>query len=188
MFRVHTSIIRSIRCWVAACGFLHCKEWDIWRCPEIIYTWPVKQMYIFLFLFFYVHRAGHRNIISILKPTRCTHVSNLIILEWHSSCFVRSFRPSSGVQDCTYGNRHMSNRYCCLLASKHTAVSVWQMPVAICYTHKIQFAYVQNIYKNTSNYMCYKNLAIISATKCKFLCKFTLYGQRRVKASGYCIK
>ena len=24
------------------------------------------------------------------------------ILEWHSTCFGRSFRPSSGVQDCTY--------------------------------------------------------------------------------------
>jgi len=29
MFRVHTAIIRSIRCWVAAYGFLHCKEWGI---------------------------------------------------------------------------------------------------------------------------------------------------------------
>jgi len=38
--------------------------------------------------------------------------------------------PSSGVQDCTYYNRHMSNRYCCLLvsgdvpASKQTTVFV----------------------------------------------------------------
>ena len=32
--------------------------------------------------------------------------------------------PSSGVQDCTYSNSHLSNRYCCLLASKQTAVSV----------------------------------------------------------------
>jgi len=47
------------------------------------------------------------------------------ILEWHSTCFVRSFRPSSGVQDCTYSNRHLSNRYRCLLASRQTAVSVW---------------------------------------------------------------
>jgi hypothetical protein len=38
-------------------------------------------------------------------------------LEWHSTCFGRSFRPSSGVRDCTYSNRHLSNRYCCLLAS-----------------------------------------------------------------------
>jgi len=38
-----------------------------------------------------------------------------------------SFRPSSGVQDCTYSNRPMSNRYWCLPASgfpasKQTAV------------------------------------------------------------------
>ena len=38
-----------------------------------------------------------------------------ILLEKHSTCFGRSSRPSSGVQDCTYSNTHMSNRYCCLL-------------------------------------------------------------------------
>jgi len=36
--------------------------------------------------------------------------------------FRRSFRPSSGIQDCTYSNRYMSNRYCCLLTSKQIAV------------------------------------------------------------------
>jgi len=66
------------------------------------------------------------------KPTRCTNVSNLFILEWHCTCFRRYFRPSSGVQDCTYSNRHLSNRYCCLLDSKQTAVSVWQMSVVLC--------------------------------------------------------
>jgi len=49
---------------------------------------------------------------SIVKPTRCTSVSNLFYVEWHCTCFGRSFRPSSGVQDCTYSNRYMSNRYC----------------------------------------------------------------------------
>ena len=48
------------------------------------------------------------------------------ILEWHSTCFGRPFRTSSGFQDCKY-----SNRYCCLLASEQTAISVWQMPVAV---------------------------------------------------------
>jgi len=43
--------------------------------------------------------------------------------------FRRSFRPSSGVQDRTYSNRHLSNRYCYLLASKQTAVSVWLLYV-----------------------------------------------------------
>ena len=52
-------------------------------------------------------------LISLVKPTRCTSVSNLFILEWHSTCFGRSFRSLSGVQDCTY-----SNRYYCLLTSK----------------------------------------------------------------------
>ena len=39
------------------------------------------------------------------------------------------FRSSSAVQDCTYSNRHMSNRYWCLLASKQSAVSVWLLYV-----------------------------------------------------------
>jgi len=35
-----------------------------------------------------VHRAVHRNIISIVKPTSCTNVSNLFYGgEWHSTCF-----------------------------------------------------------------------------------------------------
>jgi len=52
------------------------------------------------------------------------------ILFWIDTlCFGRSFRPSSRVQDCTYSNRHMSNRYCFLLVSKQTAVSVWLLYV-----------------------------------------------------------
>ena len=84
------------------------------------------------------------------------------ILEWHSTSFGRSFRPSSWVQDCAYSNRHLSNRccclllasrkqylfdiclllyvqswthddgYCCLFASKQRAVSVWHTPIAVC--------------------------------------------------------
>jgi len=46
-----------------------------------------------------------------------------LILQWHSTCFGRSFCPSSGVQDCTYSKRHMSNRYCCLLASGYPLAS-----------------------------------------------------------------
>jgi len=56
-------------------------------------------------------------IISIVKPTRCTNVSNLFYfgITLH---FGWSFHPSSGVHNCTYSNKHMSNRYCyCLLAS-----------------------------------------------------------------------
>jgi hypothetical protein len=56
-------------------------------------------------------------IISKVKPTRCTNVSNLFYFGKTLNMFRRSFRPSSGVQDCTYSNRHLSNRYYCLLAS-----------------------------------------------------------------------
>ena len=39
----------------------------------------------------------------------------LFILVKRSKCFGRSFRPSSGGQNCTYGNRYMSNSCCYLL-------------------------------------------------------------------------
>ena len=57
---------------------------------------------------FDVHRAMHRNIISIVKPTRCTNVSNLFYFGMTPYMF-RSFHPSSGVRDCTCSNRHLSN-------------------------------------------------------------------------------
>ena len=58
-----------------------------------------------------------KNNFALVKPTGCTNVSKLFYSWWHSTCFGRPFLPSSGVQDCTYSNRHMSNGYCCLLAS-----------------------------------------------------------------------
>ena len=39
-----------------------------------------------------------------------------LILEWHSTCFGRSFRPSSAVQDCTYSNQ--TDTAVCLLGSR----------------------------------------------------------------------
>jgi len=60
----------------------------------------------------------HSNAISIVKPTRCTISQIYFVLEQHSTCFGRSFRPLSGVQDCTCSIRYMSYRFCgCLLAS-----------------------------------------------------------------------
>jgi len=53
-------------------------------------------------------------IISIVNPTTCTDISNLFYFGMNSTCFERSFRPSSGVQDCTYSNRHLSNSSICL--------------------------------------------------------------------------
>ena len=52
--------------------------------------------------------------ISIVIPTRRTIFE---IIEYHSTCFGRSFRPSSGVQDCRHSIRYMSYRLVdCLLA------------------------------------------------------------------------
>ena len=107
------------------------------------------------------HRALHHNIISIIKPTRCTSVSNLFYFGMTLYMFrkvfpsiIRSSRPyirATGICQtdtavclqaskqadsiiCTveYSNRDLSNRYCSLLPSKQIAVSVWQMPFAVC--------------------------------------------------------
>ena len=52
----------------------------------------------------------------------------LFILVKRSTCFGRSFHPLSGAQNCTYGNRHMSNS-CCYL----------QQPFGICLLPYVQF-------------------------------------------------
>jgi len=72
-------------------------------------------------------------VIYFYSKTNQMHQCIKFILFWNNStCFGRSFRPSPAVKDCTYSNRHMSNKYCCLLASKQTAVSLWHIPVAVC--------------------------------------------------------
>jgi len=47
------------------------------------------------------------------------------ILEWHSTCFGRSFHPSSAVQDCTYSNQ--TDTATCLLTgiSVCTVLNCW---------------------------------------------------------------
>ena len=57
---------------------------------------------------FDIHRAMHRNIISIVKPTRCTNVSNLLYFGMTLYMLRTIFPPIK---------RHLSNRYCCLFAS-----------------------------------------------------------------------
>jgi len=60
---------------------------------------------------------------SIVNPTRCTNVAIYFIFETHPTCFGRSLRPSSGDHDCTYRNRHISNRTAdCMLASSQRSV------------------------------------------------------------------
>ena len=52
--------------------------------------------------------------ICIVKPTRCTIFK---FIEYHSTCFGRSFCPSSGVEDCTHNIRCMPYSLVdCLLA------------------------------------------------------------------------
>ena len=79
--------------------------------------------------YFDVHRAVHHNIISIVKPTRCTNVSNLFYFGMTTHMFRTVFLSTTSSSRLYI---QLSNSYCCLLARKQTAVSVWQMPVAVC--------------------------------------------------------
>ena len=77
-------------------------------------------------------------VVYFYSKTYQMHQCIKFILFWnYSTCFGRSFRPSSGVQDCTYSNRHMSNRYCWLLARGNelplaSRLYIQQLPVAVC--------------------------------------------------------
>ena len=55
--------------------------------------------------------------ISTVKPIRCTNVSNLFYFGMTLYMFRVVFPSIIRNSDCTYSNRHVSNRYCCLLAS-----------------------------------------------------------------------
>jgi len=50
--------------------------------------------------------------IPIVQSTRCTCYLKLFVLVKRSTCFGRSFRPSSGDQNCIYSNKCMSNSCC----------------------------------------------------------------------------
>ena len=56
----------------------------------------------------------------------------LSILVKRSTCFERSFRPSSGAQNCTYGNRHMSNSFWYLLLAELAAGTSSCLTYACC--------------------------------------------------------
>jgi len=54
-------------------------------------------------LLFDVHVSVHRDKFLIIKPTRCTNFSSLL-LKWNSTCFGQFLCPSSGVFHCTHSN------------------------------------------------------------------------------------
>jgi len=74
--------------------------------------------------------TGPCTVIYFYSKTNSMHrCLKFVLLEQRSTRFGWSFHPPSAVQDCTYSNRHLSNRYCWLLGSKQTAVSVWLLYV-----------------------------------------------------------
>ena len=70
---------------------------------------------------FDIHRAVHPNIISIVKPTRCTDVSNLFYFGMTLYMFQTVF-PSIIRSSILYIQQQ----------AFVTAVSVWLMPIAVC--------------------------------------------------------
>ena len=81
--------------------FLITKTYEITSCSYALKSWNT--------LYFYT-------------KTKYMHLCIKFILflneEWHSTCFGRSFRPSSGVQDFTYNNQ--TDTAVCLLANRRT--------------------------------------------------------------------
>jgi hypothetical protein len=72
--------------------------------------------------------------ISIVKATSCTIFE---FIKYHSTCFGRSFRPSSGVQDCTHSIMYVI-QVSWLLASGHEvpaskqSTNLYDIPDAVC--------------------------------------------------------
>jgi len=64
-------------------------------------------------------------VISLVKPTRCTILE---FIEYYSTWFGRSFRPSSGVQDCTHSIRYMLYRF----VDSGQSTNLYDIPDAVC--------------------------------------------------------
>jgi hypothetical protein len=61
-------------------------------------------MLILLAIFLPMTVSAVKYFIPIVQPTSCTCYLNLFILVKRSTCFGRSFRPSSGAQNCVHSN------------------------------------------------------------------------------------
>ena len=84
---------------------------------------------------FVVHRAVYRNIISIVKPTRCTNVSNLfyfgMTLYMFRTVFPSIIRNSRlYIQQQAYVKQ--TDTADCLLANRQQYLYIQQMPLAVC--------------------------------------------------------
>ena len=60
------------------------------------------SLFIYLFIYLFLNYYSTTNKIHLFLK--------LFILVKRSTCFGRSLRPSSGAQNCTYGNRHTEKR------------------------------------------------------------------------------
>jgi len=107
---------------------------NAWVYSEGFHSWEVKLTNStgFISYEFDVHRAVHRNIISIVKQTRCTNVSNLFYFGMTFYMFRKVF-PSIIRSSRLYIQQQAYVKQILLSSlSTQTAVSVWQMSVAVC--------------------------------------------------------
>jgi len=87
-----------------------------WWCATAIVHGDVQQLlYMVMYSSYCTWWCSAAIVHSYSTTTKGDLFLKLFILVKHSTCFGRSFRPSSGAQDCTYSNRRMSNSCCYLL-------------------------------------------------------------------------
>ena len=113
------------------------KWWLCWPSQTTIYIAEYNKLsylketnYHWYNLKFDVHRAVHRNIISVVKNQPDAPMYQILFYFGMTLYMFRMVFPSIISSSRLY--IQLSNRYCCLPASKHTAVSFWQMLVAVC--------------------------------------------------------
>ena len=77
---------------------------------------------------FDVHVIVHRDKFLIIKPTRCTNFSNLL-MKWNSTCFRQFLCPSSGALHCTYSNGVCHTELLTACSSQAVSKPVWHIPL-----------------------------------------------------------
>jgi hypothetical protein len=90
------------------CSSHYCcgQQYKVCRSSSLLTLLRPPVTFIFLCPKFYSQHPTfkHLQTIPIAQPKRCTCYFKLFILVKRSICFGRSFRPSSGAQNCVYSN------------------------------------------------------------------------------------
>jgi hypothetical protein len=145
-----------------------CFSAPVWQRDDcIIMTLSFTCCLVYVFIVNWTFTGPCSTVIYSYSKTYQMHLFlKLFILVKHSTCFGRSFRTSSGDQDCTYCNRHMSNSCCYLLlaGTRCSSICIHKGEVVWVGWIKSRSQDLHNLYVSSHNIRIIKSRRLIART------------------------